>query len=203
MDVKIKQLSKNDFNKARKFAIEGMNLNWYTSNSLELYLYSKYFWYLEISRATKTLGAYIDNELVGILLVDMVNQPKVFSSSWYKIFIKIARFIINLGYKDTSNTYDNANIEMLEEFKNNNKVDGEIIFFASDPTIKGKGIGSLLLNELEKQEKGKLIYLYTDSGCTYQFYQKRGFKEENRKDVLFKIDGKEIPLTCFLFSKRL
>ena len=63
---------KKDFNKARKFAIEGMNLNWYTSNKLELYLYSKYFWYLEISKATKALGAYIDNELVGVLLVDMI-----------------------------------------------------------------------------------------------------------------------------------
>ena len=72
MDIKIKELMKKDFNKARKFAIEGMNLNWYTSNKLELYLYSKYFWYLETSKATKALGAYIDNELVGVLLVDMI-----------------------------------------------------------------------------------------------------------------------------------
>ena len=64
---------------------------------------------------------------------------------------------------------------LLEEFKKNNKVDGEINFFAVDPTIKGKGIGSLLLKELEKQEKDKLIYLYTDSGSTYQFYLHRGF----------------------------
>lgn len=201
MDIEIKQISKNDFNIARKFAIEGMNLNWYASNNFELYLYSKYFWYLEISKATKALGAYIDNELVGILLVDMVNQPKVFSSIWYKIIIKIVTFILNIGYKDASSTYDNANIEMLEEFKNNNKVDGEIIFFVADPTIKGKGIGSLLLNELERQEKGKLIYLYTDSSCTYQFYLKRDFNEEKRKDVTLKINKKEVSLTCFLFSR--
>ena len=203
MDVKIKQLRKKDFNKARKFAIEGMNLNWYTSNNLELYLYSKYFLYLEISKATKSLGAYINDELVGVLLVDMENQPKIFSSIWYKIFIKISTFIINLGYKDASSTYDIANIELLKEFKKNNKIDGEISFFAVDPTIKGKGIGSLLLKELERQEKNKLIYLYTDSGSTYQFYLHRGFTQSGAKDVILEINNKNVPLTCFLFSRRL
>lgn len=203
MDVKIKQLRKKYFNKARKFAIEGMNLNWYTSNNLELYLYSKYFLYLEISKATKSLGAYINDELVGVLLVDMENQPKIFSSIWYKIFIKISTFIINLGYKDASSTYDIANIELLKEFKKNNKIDGEISFFAVDPTIKGKGIGSLLLKELERQEKNKLIYLYTDSGSTYQFYLHRGFTQSGAKDVILEINNKNVPLTCFLFSRRL
>lgn len=203
MDVKIKQLRKKDFNTARKFAIKGMHLHWYTSNNLELYLYSKYFWHLEISRATKALGAYIDDKLVGVLLVDINNQPKVFNSIFSLIFVKIASFIINLGYKEASSTYDNANMKMLDEFRKNNKVDGELNFFAVDPDIKGKGIGSLLLNELEKQEKNKLIYLYTDTGSTYEFYLHRGFTMAGSKDVVLEINNKEVPLTCFLFSKRL
>lgn len=203
MDIKIRQLRKKDFNIARKFAIKGMHLHWYTSNNIELYLYSKYFWYLEISRATKALGAYIDDKLVGVLLVDMNNQAKVFNSAWYRIFVKISSSIINLAYKGAAITYDNANIEMLKEFKTNNNLDGEINFFAVDPDIKGKGIGSLLLNELEKQEKNKLIYLYTDTGSTYQFYLHRGFTESGRKEIVIEKNNKEIPLTCFLFSKSL
>lgn len=203
MNIEIKQLNKRDFNTARKFAIEGMHLNWYTNNNFELYIYSKYFWYLEVSRATRALGAYMGDKLVGVLLVDIDNQPKIFNSIGYRLFIKFSSFIINLLYKNASNTYDNANKEILEKFKKNNETDGELNFFAVDPTIKGKGIGTLLLKELEKKEKGKQIYLYTDTGSTYQFYLHRGFIESGRKDVQIKIGNREVPLTCYLFSKTL
>jgi hypothetical protein len=52
-------IKKNDFNTSRKFSIDGIRLNWYASNTFELFIYSKYFWYLEISKATKVLGAYM------------------------------------------------------------------------------------------------------------------------------------------------
>lgn len=201
-DIIIKQLGKKDFNAARKFAIEGMHLSWYASNKLELYVYSKYFWYLEISKATKALGAYMNGKLVGVLLADIKNEPKLFTSWWYNFFIKSVSFFINLGYKDASDIYNNVNTEMLENFKKKDNPDGEINFFAVDPTIKGKGIGTLLLNELEKELKGKLIYLYTDSGSTYQFYQHRGFEESEKRNIEMEIQGRKLPLTCFLFSKR-
>jgi GNAT superfamily N-acetyltransferase len=90
---------------------------------------------------------------------------------------------------------------MLNEFKKENNPDGEINFFAVDPNFKGKGIGTLLLNEFEKQEKGKLIYLFTDNGSTYQFYYRRGFRESGKTDIKLEINKKETDLTCFLFSK--
>lgn len=201
VDITIEPLRKKDFNTARKFAVEGMHLNWYTSNRFELYLYSKYFWYLEMSRATKVFAAYMGDTLAGVLLVDMNGQPKVFKSFFHRLFVKFASFIINLGYKDASSTYDDTNKEILEAYKKTNKADGELNFFAVDPNIKGKGIGTLLLNELEKQEKGKQIYLFTDSGSTYQFYAHRGFDEVGRKDITLEIKNEAVPLTCMLFSK--
>ena len=154
---------------ARKFAVEGMHLNWYTSNRFELYIYSKYFWYLEISKATKALGAYLENNLVGILLADIKNAPKLYKSIWYKLFVKIISFFINILYKNASNVYDETNERMLNEFKKEHNQDGEINFFAVDPNFKGKGIGTLLLNELERQEKGKLIYLLLIMGLRINF----------------------------------
>jgi GNAT superfamily N-acetyltransferase len=197
----IEQLKKSDFNKARKFAVDGMHLNWYANSKPELYIYSKYFWYLEISKATKAFGAYMENDLVGVLLADMNTEPKIFKSLWYKICVKIISFFINLFYKNASGTYDDANQKMLMEFRKECNPDGEINFFAVDPNCKGKGIGTLLLNELEKQEKGKLVYLYTDSGSTYQFYLHRGFNESGVTDIRLEINKKEVDLTCFLYSK--
>ncbi|MDL2220364.1 GNAT family N-acetyltransferase [Eubacteriales bacterium OttesenSCG-928-N14] len=201
MDIILKQIQRRDFTAARKFAIEGMHLDWYVSGGIEMYLYSKYFWYLEISRATRAIGAYVDDVLVGVLLVDMDKQPKVFRSLWYRLYVKLAAFIINIGYKDASSTYDQANKELLAAYKSRRETDGELNFFAVDPNIKGKELGTLLLNELEQLERGKHIYLFTDSGSTYQFYAHRGFDEVGRKDVTLKIHGKEVPLTCLLFSK--
>ncbi len=188
---------------ARKFAIDGMHLNWYASNKIELFFYSQFFWYLEISRATTALGAYMGDKLVGILLADIDHEPKIFTSIWYTLYVKVISFLINLVYKKASNAYDKANTEMLNEFKEKSKPDGELNFFAVDPSIKGKGIGTLLLNKLEKDEKGKLIYLFTDTGSTYQFYLHRRFDQTGKKEIILEINKKEVPLTCFLFSKKL
>lgn len=201
MSIEIKNLKRKDFNKARKFAIIGMNLSWYTTNPVELYFYSLYFWFQGISQATRALGAYQDDELVGVLLVNMNNEPKVYSSLWSKLFLKLATSIIANNYESRGSEYDYVNQEMLEELKRTDQPDGELNFFAVNPEIKGQGIGTKLLNELQRLEAGKMVYLYSDSGSTYQFYMHRGFIEEGREKIMLDISNKEVPLTCFLFSK--
>lgn len=203
MNIQFRQIEKRDFDQARRFAIDGMHLSWYTSNRFELYFYSHYFWHLEISRATRAIGAYEDNKLVGVLLVDMKNKPKLFSSFWRKVFIKVIRSFIDIGYRTASQPYDQANMEMLREFRKEHEPDGELNFLAVNPNSKGRGIGTLLLNELTRREKGKLIYLYTDTGATYPFYVQRNFVESGRRETSLVIGNKQVPLTCFLFSKRL
>ena len=76
-----------------------------------------------------------------------------------------------------------ANKEMLELYTLKYSPDGEIRFLAADPDAKVRGIGTMLLNELEQREKGKEIYLFTDNQCTYQFYEHRGFERINEKDI--------------------
>lgn len=203
MSIEIKALKRKSFNQARKFAIEGMNLSWYTTNSIELYFYSMYFWYEGISKATRALGAYQNDRLVGVLLADMKDEPKIYSSLWSKLFLKLASFINDIGYESRSSEYDKVNQEMLKTFKKTNRPDGELNFFAVNPNITGRGIGTKLLNELEKLESGKTIYLYSDSGSTYQFYQHRGFTQEEGRKITLDIKDKSVPLTCFLFSKEL
>jgi len=203
MGIEIRQLQKKDFSEARKFAIEGMHLNWYVDAPFGLYWYSKYFWSLEISRASIALGAYDDNKLVGVLLADINNEKKLFNSIKHRIMISIAEFIINCFAKNASDEYHNANKKMLIDFNEKNNPDGEINYFAVNPQIKGQGIGTLLLNRFEEMTKGKLIYLYTDSGSTYQFYYHRGFVESGKRDIKMIISKKEVDLTCFLFSKRI
>lgn len=100
-------------------------------------------------------------------------------------------------------TYDKANQEMLHAFCKKNMPDGEIVFLAADSNSKIRGIGTALLSALEKDEPGKLIYLYTDNACTYQFYEHRGFIREGEQQVELDLEKKKIPLTCFLYAKKL
>ncbi|QCZ46836.1 N-acetyltransferase [Levilactobacillus brevis] len=201
MEVTIKQLEKKDFNSARKFAVEGMHLNWYTANSIELFLYSKYFWNIEIEKATNAYGAYLDGKLEGVLLADMSGEPKMFRSIGRKLFIKISDWFIGMFYGKMTGEYDDANREMLSELYQKTIPDGELNFFAVNPQIKGKGIGTQLLDKFASDEKGKFIYLYTDSGSTYQFYLHRDFKQKGQKEIKLSKANKTVDLTCYLFSK--
>ena len=92
---------------------------------------------------------------------------------------------------------------MLDNYKRENNPDGEIRFLVANPNIKVKGIGTMLLNELEKREKGKEIYLFTDDKCTYQFYEHRGFDKVGEKNIELDMNKKKVPLKCLLYSKKI
>lgn len=74
--IEIKGIRKQDYKKAQQFAIKGMHLDWYMDKGFILNLYSKYFWHMELNRATKVYGTYVDNIFVGVLLADMRNETK-------------------------------------------------------------------------------------------------------------------------------
>ena len=180
-----------------------MHLNRYVNNSFELYLYSKYVLYLELSKSTLALGAYMGKQLVGFLFARFENEAAAIHSWRQQLFVSIGSSVIQLsGHNENSTAYDKANREMFQAFSKQ-KYDGEITFFAVDPELNGKGIGTLLLEELRAQKNGKTIYLYTDSGSTYQFYLHRGFEIFKQKKITINTVKKELELTCFLMSKRL
>ncbi|VDG25471.1 GNAT family N-acetyltransferase [Lactiplantibacillus mudanjiangensis] len=203
MEIAIKRLAKRDFNRARQFAVVGMHLNWYTRNRLELFLYSHYFWSLEIDRATRAYGAYQGDKLVGVLLADMVKEQPILPSWQRRIFIKLSQWVIKHFYGSMTSQYEGANAEMLATYQQQHHCDGELNFFAVDPTIIGQGLGTRLLNQLAKDMAGQNIYLYTDSGSTYQFYLHRGFSIVGQRELKLEKQGKLIPLTCYLMAKAL
>lgn len=151
--IQIKEIRPTDLKQAREFAAEGMNLSWYVSNQLELYFYSRYVLYHELSKSTMALGAYLGDKLVGFIFARFRHEPVIFKSFWHNVFEGMVSIGIKLaGYAKSSNTYDIANKEMFDNFLPQ-KPDGEITFFAVDPTLKGKRIGSKLLEKLESKKK--------------------------------------------------
>jgi len=201
MDIEIRELRRKDFNKIIDFAVKGMNFDRYVEGKMELRLYGRYFLYLELKRATQVIAAYMGDRLVGVLMASMKNESKRYGSFWRNLYVKIVDTVMAIAYKSGTAPYDAANAAMLKEYAKRANPDGEICFLAADPDIQGKGIGTKLLDELARREKGKLIYLYTDDNCTYQFYEHKGFERSEEKETAIEIHGKTVPLTCLLYSK--
>lgn len=203
MELEIRELRKKDHKKAIGYAVKGMNFNDYLESRLGLWLYGRYFWDLELTNATQVIAAYMGDELAGVLLADIKGEKKAYRSFGKTLYVRFVNLIQRIFFKEGVGPYDKANSEMLAEYKRHNSPDGEIRFLAADPHIKAKGIGTLLLGALEKREKGRQIYLFTDDRCTYQFYEHRGFDRVGERDIEMEMNGRIVPLKCLLYSKKI
>lgn len=199
-ELRLGELRGKDEKKAIQFAIKGMHFDWYLDSPLMLSLYGRYFWYLETSRATQMIAAYHGDVFVGVILAEIKGEPKLNTSIWRKGYVRFVEWVQRTFFKDSVGVYDETNKKMFARYSQNNTPDGEIIFLAADPDCGIKGIGSMLLAELERRENGKMLYLYTDNACTYQFYEHRGFDRVDEEDIVLELD-KKVPLTCLLYSK--
>lgn len=199
--MEIRELQKKDIKKAIQFAISGMHFELYIKNKVVRNLYGKYFWYLETNRATHLFAAYEGDVLAGVILAEIKCEPRSYYSRWKMLYVKFVDFIQKVFFKESAGLYDEVNKELFAEYLKHNSPDGEIIFLAANPEVKIKGIGTMLLDELEKHIQGKTIYLFTDNACTYQFYEHRDFERVGEKDIKLDFGDKKVPLTCLLYSK--
>lgn len=94
--IEIHDILKKDYKKARQFAIDGMHLNWYMNSKLVLDLYARYFWNMEMNRATKVYGAYVGDAFVGVLLADMKGEPKRQQSILKQMYVKMFDWLQHL-----------------------------------------------------------------------------------------------------------
>ncbi len=198
MQIQIKDIRKQDYKKAIQFAIKGMHFDWYLDSKFLLNAYGRYFWYLEMNRATHIFAAYADDKFVGVLLAEIYSEEKIHRVWTERLYVKFVDFIQRVFFKGGAGLYDDTVKAQLAHYLQNNKPDGEIIFLAADPDAKIKGVGSALLNTLEEKIKGKTLYLHTDDACTYQFYEHRGFQRVEEQDIVLEMPKGNVPLKCFL-----
>lgn len=200
--MKIKELDKKDWNKVIQYAIKGMHFDEYLDNNFLLKAYGRYFWYLEYTNATHVISAYEGDDLLGVLVVDMKNGEKPNKSLWKSLYIGLVDFIQNMFFNGGITPYNDANKAMFADYTKKYTPDGEIRFLAANPDSKTKGIGTFLLNELAKREQGKEIYLFTDTKCTYQFYEHRGFERIGEKQIILELSN-NVNLKCLLYRKKI
>ena len=197
MSIQIKELRESDYEKAIDFTLIGMHFDAFFEKGSGLVRdYAESFWYDELAKSNEIIAAYDENdEFAGVLLAEIYDKEPSEKPSIPKSFLQ--KQLSNPVVSEFDNEYDRVNSEMLSNYRDSNDVDGELCLFAVDPSRNGQGIGSILLAEFEKRVKGRNIFLYTDSNCTYQFYEKRGFERADEREINL---GNEV-LSCYLYHK--
>ncbi len=89
MEIEIKDIRKKDYKKAIRFALEGMSCDWYIDNKWALNAYGKYFWYMELNRATQIFAAYIEDEFVGVLLAEVEGEEKKRQNFLQQLYVRL------------------------------------------------------------------------------------------------------------------
>lgn len=202
-ELEIKELREQDHKKAIKAAIKGMHFDWCMKNRLLLNLYGRYFWYQELTKATSILAAYYGEEFAGILLCAIKGKKPQYHAPMKAAYAKVFDFLQKIFVKKGAGVYEKTTEELYNEYIKYFIPDGEITFLAANTDLPIKGIGSFLLAELEKREKGKEIFLYTDNACNYQFYEHREFKRAEEKEITLEIGHRKIDLSCYLYHRKL
>ena len=203
LEIRLGALRRRDFGTAIRFARTGMHFDWYTKSPLLLFLYGRYFWCLEYGRATQAIAAYRGDALAGVLLAEVRGAKKPYRTLGRRLYVRLFEAAQGLLFRGGGDVYARANRELFAQYEKAHAPDGEITFLAADPALEGQGVGTRLLGELARREAGREFYLYTDDGCTYAFYEHRGFERAGERDIVMRLNGKAVPLRCFLYRKRL
>ncbi len=202
MNISFRMLDKKDRKKAIDFAVVGMHCNVYFGSDFMSSMYGRFLLYFGMTSATQMIAAYEGDKFLGLLLARIDGEERCCHSLFLKAFTGTANLISRIFSRNGAGVYETACREMLTRYKKENSPDGEMTFFAVDPKEEGKGIGTAILDEFERRESGKLVYLNTDDQCTWQFYDHRGFMRVGEKDIVMDLKEK-VPLKCMLYSKKI
>lgn len=199
----LQPLQPRDERRAIDFAVTGMHFDWYMDNRWLQRLYGRYFWYKEKARATQVLAAYADGALAGVLLARFDGEPPASRSCGAWLYVRLWECLQAVFAKGSAGVYETANEQMFAQYRARCAPDGEILFLAADPARRVPGVGRLLLDALARPESGKTVYLFTDSACTYSFYDRHGFTRACQQEAALTQGHKRVRLQCFLYSKTL
>lgn len=203
MGTEILKLRPEDEEEVIGFVIEGMNFTRYTKSAwLADLLFGRYFFYAALAECTQPIAAYTaEGKLAGILLISFRGEPQLRIPWWKRAYVKCVRVLRHLYFRGTDRRYDEANARLLTAY--GKPVDGEICLMAVNPRLQKQGIGSALLQELERRGRGRHVCVYTDDDCAYTFYEHHDFRCVGWEPIEMRSGSARFPLVCMLYARQL
>lgn len=170
-------------------------------SALEIYLRER------LLASTWTRVAVQDGRVVGVIMGQVDGQPRLggrFTNRLLTLAHMLRAGILGLPQWKSMRQYfafDRVYGELRK--KTPGPLTDELTLFAVDSSTRGLGIGKTLyrdyLDHLRSLGRSD-FYLYTDSLCTFQFYEKQGMTRTASEDMNLVLDGKPEALGVYLYS---
>ena len=183
-DIQIRPFNpKENLVEAEALVSSSITLEEFADHSLESWAYARDFLCQILARSTNLYGAYVEDELVGLALVEIRGASKPYARSRYALFHwGFCKWERIMG-RDDENARDAAlRADLLSEL--DPTPDAELLLIATSPLMKGKGAGSKLLDSVGADLAGRSLFLYADDSTDCAFFEARGFREVAQRTMV-------------------
>ncbi|WP_018296532.1 GNAT family N-acetyltransferase [Corynebacterium lubricantis] len=160
--------------------------------------------------ATFTRVATRNNEVVGIIIGKIQGEEKLDArlKRAGAIATNIAQalpylFAQRTGVRDWFREQRSYARAAKMSRNRNTQLNNEIILFIVDSSTRGQGVGKRLFNDyLAELRRHKLsdFFLYTDSECTWQFYEARGMRRVGVSSYASLIDDSPREIESYVYA---
>lgn len=148
-----------------------------------------------------------EGHVVGLILARAAGQPRLPGSLRHRAtsWAHVARIAVT-GLSDLPSIAQYRTIlrsyrELRAEVGTG--LDNEIILFAVAEETRGCGVGGRLFEDAMgylRSHGQRTFFLYTDSDCSYGFYDRRGLIRAATRDISMTLGGRPHDLRVFLYS---
>lgn len=155
-------------------------------------------------KETFTQTALYDGTAVGIIVGKNLSACKASVSGRLRLCKAILSLCFCKEGRKVSKMF--GGIESLDQVllqRSGKTYGGELAFFALHPDYRGRGIGKKLFCKAMEYMAGEGIeefYLYTDTSCSYQFYERQGMRRQCSQQQEVKVQGRSEKMTFFLYD---
>ena len=151
-----------------------------------------------LSQQTFTQVALLENKPIGIIICENKHISKTPLKGKIMQIKSILSLLLSKNGMEIMKTFRGINDVDKQLLGTQNKLYyGEIVFFAVSADNRGTGVGKALFEKaLDYMQTQKIdnFYLYTDTSCNYEFYERQGMQKIAKKtySVPIKIENEMI-----------
>lgn len=170
-------------------------------SALEVYLRER------LVASTYTRVAVQDHSVVGVIMGQVHGRPRLPAATQNRL--RTAAHMLKLGvlglgdHRSLAQYFAFSGVYRTLRERTRTPLTDELTLFAVNSAARGLGAGRTLYRHFlaHLRDNGRTqFYLYTDSLCSFGFYQKHGMIRAAEQDMTVRLDGRPEQLGVYLYT---
>lgn len=159
-----------------------------------------------LANQTYTGAALQGDRLVGLIMGKDAGKHRTPAGCALKLAAEVVRLFLSAEGRKVMKLFGGVrriDAELLRE--SGMEYQGEISFFAVAEEARGSGIGKLLFQHAlgyMKRQGVDRFFLFTDTSCSYGFYEHQGLCRRVKKTCVFRADGRKETMEFYIYDNQ-